>query len=84
MDFYDCVMECAKKDDLVSEFNRLTGRRLGDKQVRNPIDRIIDEAIGYDEVLKAQQDEDVKAFVDFCYEYVWLPILGNPREPVSP
>lgn len=71
MNFHDCLMECAKTPDLVEQFNRLTGRQLGEKLLRSPIDEMIDKATGYQEVLAAQQDDDLRAFVEFCYEYVW-------------
>lgn len=76
MTFYDCLMECAKTPDLVSEFNRLTGRHVGEKLVRNPIEMMIDKATGYSEALSSQKDEDLIAFIEFCHDCVWtrLPL----------
>ncbi|WP_304526891.1 hypothetical protein [Halomonas sp. I5-271120] len=51
MTFFDCLTECAKTPALVSEFNRLTGRHVGEKLQREPLIQMIDSVTGYDEVL---------------------------------
>lgn len=71
MTFFDCLMECAKTPKLVAEFNRLTGRHVGEKLARSPFEEMIDKATGYEQVLTAQQDDDLRAFVEFCHEFVW-------------
>ncbi|GGM25039.1 hypothetical protein ACFQDN_21690 [Pseudomonas asuensis] len=72
MTFYDCLMECAITPTLVSEFNRLTGRHVGEKLVRHPLEEMIDKATGYEEMRKCQQDDDLLAFIEFCHECVWV------------
>lgn len=74
MNFSDCLMECARTPQLVSEFNRLTGRHVGEKLNRLPLIQMVDQATGYEEVLKAQQDDDLGAFIEFCHEHVWLTL----------
>ena len=77
MTFFDCLMECAKAPKLVAEFNRLTNRHVGEKLARSPFDALIDKATGYQEVLNEQSDEDLSAFVEFCYECVWARLPQN-------
>lgn len=71
MNFYDCLMECARAPDLVGEFNRLTGRQVGDKLTRHPIEQLVDQATGYEQALEAQKDDDLRAFIEFCHDNVW-------------
>jgi hypothetical protein len=77
MTFADCLIECAKAPGFVSNFNRLTGRHLGEQLKRSPIEKMIDASTGYEEILAAQQDEDLRAFVEFCHETVWtrIPVI---------
>ncbi|MFL1449249.1 hypothetical protein ACI77O_12710 [Pseudomonas tritici] len=77
MTFFDCLMECAKTPKLVTEFNRLTNRHVGEKLARSPFDALIDKATGYQEVLNEQSDDDLRAFVGFCYECVWARLPQN-------
>lgn len=76
MTFLDCLMECANTPNLVAQFNRLTDRHVGEKLARSPFEAMIDKVTGYEPVLSAQQDDDLRAFVEFCYDYVWtrLPL----------
>lgn len=83
MTFLECVMECAKAPGIVEQFNRLTGRHLGEKLVRHPLEVLVDKSTGYDQVLAAQQEEDVRAFVEFCHECVWIRIAGVPPQGVT-
>lgn len=71
MTFYECLMECAGNQDLVDQFNRLTGRKVGVADIRSPLDRMIDKASGYEETLTLKCEDDLRAFIDFCYEAVW-------------
>lgn len=52
--------------ELVREFNRLTGYSLGDG---SPIERMIDEATGFDRAAMA-------AFCKFVVEFIWLPLVA--------
>ena len=64
MNFTQCCQECIANKELVHEWNRLTGHHLGER--RNPIDKAIDDACGYDPDMEAMPD-----FVNFVYEYIW-------------
>lgn len=65
MTFEECVLICSENEELVAEFDRLSGTHLSSFGSRKPIDMMIDEATGRDE-------EAMKKFVDFIYEFVWL------------
>lgn len=71
MTFYDCLMDCAKNQEFVDQFNRLTGCKVGVASIRSPLDAMIDQATGYQETLDKQMDDDLRAFVKFCHEVVW-------------
>lgn len=77
MNFEECLMECASQPELVQQFNRLTGSNLGEK--RSPIDIMVDNATGYENIVAAQQNEQCARFVEFVYNCVWLrlaPVAG--------
>jgi len=70
MNFQEVAIECIRTPELVMEFNRLTGSKLGIDN-RAPIERMIDEATGYIN----PETEDVRKFVNFVIEFIWLPLL---------
>lgn len=80
MTFYDCLMECAKNKELVKEFDRLNNSNLS--FAGSPINILVDEATG-------KQKDDLRDFIDFCYEYVWLycaipkNYLAIPKNPLD-
>ena len=65
--FIDCL-EAAIHSDLVKEWERLSGKKLVS---RSPLDKMIDEATGYDMAI-------MREFADFVYQYVFLtmPVEG--------
>ena len=69
MTFEECCVKCVKEEELVSEFNRLSGFCLGQKRL--PVEKAIDEACGYD-----PDKEAFPAFCRFVYEYIWAPLLA--------
>lgn len=71
--FENACAECISTDGFVQEFNRLGGYHLGER--RDGITVAIDKACWYD-----PDAEAMAAFVDFVYEYVWLPLVGGVRE----
>lgn len=82
--FFECVEMCASRPEFVSEFNRLTGRKLGENLVpSSPIAKMVDEATGFDEARDTQQREDSRAFIEFCFEYVWAPFVQNSQGAVD-
>lgn len=72
MYFEDCVIVCVGNKELVSEFNRLTGFHLGER--RTALEAQIDAACGYD-----PDREAIPHFMDFVYEYIWLPLLAKKK-----
>lgn len=73
MTFEDVVSECLKIDELVAQFNRLTGCQLLIDQ-RKPIEKMIDKATGHDKELEKKQREYLYKFIGFVFEYIFLPI----------
>ncbi|MCL2175565.1 MAG: hypothetical protein FWB73_05925 [Treponema sp.] len=69
MTFEEVCHECIKYEGFVNEWNRLTGNKLGIE--RAPIVKMIDDACGHDPDMKAMGE-----FVDFVFEFVWLPLKG--------
>lgn len=67
MTFQEMVSECLKSDELIAEFNRLSGYRLGAR--RSGFEKAFDDVCGYDPDAAA-----IPAFVDFVYRCVWLPL----------
>lgn len=75
MTFSDCVITASQTPKFLEQFNRLTGRHLGEQLARSPIEQLVDSATGTNG--DAQQSDDVRAFVGFCHEYIWLPLLNE-------
>lgn len=65
MTFEQCLMECAGTPGLIAEFDRLTGSNLSMRGA--PINVMVDDATG-------KTDEDLRKFVAFVLEFVWLPL----------
>lgn len=66
MTFEECCIKCVGNKELVDQFNRLTGHKLGMSMKRTPVERIIDKSCGY--------NQDTEAFPDFCRfveQFVW-------------
>ena len=78
MTFYDCLMACAENEELVLQFNRLTKRKVGVSTLRTPLEKLIDASTGYQAMLDAQAEDDLRAFIDFCHDAVWcrLPVAA--------
>ena len=73
MTFEDCLRRAMLNADLVAQFNRLTGCTLGVDN-RQPIERMIDEASGYQEVLDQKSSDEMEQFASFVFMYVYLPV----------
>ena len=67
MTFLEVCQECISNKELVAQWNRLTGYKLG--VVRAPIIAAIDKTCGYDPDIEALPE-----FINFIYEYVWAPL----------
>lgn len=68
---------------LVEQFNRLTGRKLGQRSPKTPIDAMIDKATGYEAVLAAEDAADMKAFAEFVRDVVWNRLPPHVRREMS-
>ena len=73
MKFQDCLIECCQNDELVKEFNRLSNTNLNFKDRRAPIEKMIDEATGYNNPFKNKSVE-TQRFISFCFECIWISL----------
>ena len=76
MEFKGCVLECCLNECLVKEFNRLSGCNLSFRDARVPIEKMIDEATGYNNPFK-NKPEEMRQFLSFCFKFVWLPLIST-------
>lgn len=65
--FCNLVQFCAANDELVEQFNRLSGLHMGER--RTPIQIAIDQACGYDPDAVA-----LPKFAQFVFDYIWKPL----------
>jgi len=73
MTFEECCLKCFDNKELVAEFNRLKGHKLGVK--RTPFQKMFDDSCNY--------KPDEEAFPDFCnfvYDFIWTPLLMQDKE----
>lgn len=77
MTFIECLRACAAHSELVENFNRLTGSRLGID--RSPVEALVDQATGYEEVLAAQQAAQCAQFVQFVFDAIWTRLPPEAR-----
>lgn len=59
---------------MIDQFNRLQGRKLGTKPALTSIEKMIDQATGYDGEISAQESSDMKAFIKFVQDCIWSRI----------
>jgi len=82
MTFQECVLECAANTELIKQFDRLQGSNLSrvlipQKVNRAPIERMIDEATGYNPIMSNMDEQfhkEFQEFIFFVFEYIWLPL----------
>lgn len=67
--FERVLAETAATEELVSEWDRLTGYRLRALGRRSPIERMVDDASGYH---ADQMREIARDFIEFVYNCVWM------------
>lgn len=67
MDFATACAEAATIPEFVENYNRLTGNNLKFSAPKNHIEAAIDRATGYNGL----DENEVKKFADFFYEFVW-------------
>lgn len=76
--FEQCVGECLRNREFVTEFDRLWGTSLGGVRGRNVVVAMVDQAAGFDE---ERSRRDMEKFVAFVYETVWLRLDPSERAP---
>jgi hypothetical protein len=67
--------ECLKNDELVAQFNRLSGSTLLCSEKRTPIEKMIDSACGLD----GEKESDWQKWAEFVIECVWLRLPEETR-----
>lgn len=68
---------------LVEQFNRLTGRKLGQRSPKTQLDAMIDKATGFDVVRESENMDDMKAFAEFVRDVVWTRLPPHVRREMS-
>jgi hypothetical protein len=69
MTFQEVCNICISNEDLIREWNRLTGHKLGVSRL--PLIIGVDKVCGYDPNEKAMPD-----FINFVFKYIWLPLVN--------
>lgn len=64
---------CLDTPEFVTEFNRLYGCNLGQSLKRQPIEVMIDEAVGR----SGENESDIREFINFVFRCIWLPVTGD-------
>jgi len=72
MTFEECCIKCVENEELVNQFNRLTGCKLGVS--KTPIEKIIDESCKYNST-----KETFGIFCQFVFDHVWIPLLAKEQ-----
>lgn len=69
VEFIQCVAACAANAEFVANWSRLRGIRFG----ANPLERMIDEASGFN-------SEIARQFIADVHDLVWSRLPPNERE----
>jgi hypothetical protein len=74
--FKKVIVECLTNKELVEQFNRLRGTKLGIDS-RAPIVRMIDEATGFkrDTMDERYKHDELRLFFEFVFDAIWLPMM---------
>lgn len=75
--FYDCLLACAENEDLVENYNRLRGTAVG-KDLRSPLEKLIDAASGYEQIIQQRLGDELAGFVSFAYD-IWQRMSPEDR-----
>ncbi len=75
LNFIEVLEECLYNKELVFQFNRLSGCKLGIDD-RPDIHKKIDEATGYQEEVDKEQMYYMNLFAGFVWECIWLRLAG--------
>ena len=76
--FQAILTYCLDTPEMVKEWNRLTGNNLSVKlDKRSPIERMVDEATGYQKHLDAEQVKYLREFAQFVWETIYIPFVAQ-------
>lgn len=76
--FETTLRACLNTPEFLNEWNRLTGCSLGVDN-RNPFDRAIDEATGFQKELDKEQKCYMHLFARFVWNSIYMPLLIEYR-----
>ena len=63
--FAKCLIEAGATSELVEQFDRLTGCKVGRIGNGSPIERMVDKATGF-------QDDQMRQFAEFVHDCIYL------------
>lgn len=75
--FLLCIKEAITNKELITEFNRLNNTRIGVKDSRSKIEKMIDQSIGYSQEIENRFIEEMEQLIDFISSYIFAPVLVN-------
>jgi hypothetical protein len=81
--YLECLDACTNNAELVEQFNRLSGYRLGESAKRSPIQILIDETTEYDAVVQNRESTAFRQFALFVKEIVWDRLPPEDRQMSS-
>ena len=74
-----CVEQALAAPGLLEQFNRLHKCNLGAPDHRTDMNRLIDEATGYEKFMEGKREAEMKLFVSFVREYVWGRLANDAK-----
>ena len=84
MRLWTCVLHALDVPELIVEFNRIYGRKLGVVNLpKNAFEAMVDKATGFDPYASSSQNDDMRAFVEFVDEFVFKRIPWKPGDWVE-
>jgi hypothetical protein len=66
--FPDCVEYCLSQKELIEQYNRLTGSKIGVKSTPTALETLIDESCGYTPGL---DEKEYFKFFEFVRDVIW-------------
>ena len=76
-----CVEQTLDNAELMAQYRRLTGSRVGLEPRRSPIEAMVDKACGF--TPPGASDEEWRAFFDFVRRAVWIPWAHKMTEEMK-
>lgn len=78
--YLECLESCTSNAELIEQFNRLSGYKLGESAKRSPIQVLIDETTEYDAVVQKRESTAFRQFALFVKEIVWDRLPPEDRQ----